>query len=56
MGRGGGQVVSVLAFQSDDPRWNPAEVHSFFCKILFEKNENKQKRGRDRQRMLPCMH
>ena len=33
MGRGGGQVVSVLAFYSDDPSSNPADVYSFFCKI-----------------------
>ena len=42
-GRGGGQVVSVLAFYSDDPSSNPAVN---FCKIVIEKNENKQKRGR----------
>ena len=29
----GGQVVSVLAFYSDDPSSNPAEAYSFFCKI-----------------------
>ena len=29
MGRGGGQVVSVLAFYSDDPSSNPAEVYNF---------------------------
>ena len=45
MGRGGGQVVIVLAFYSDDPSLNPAEAYSFFCKIVFEKNENKQERG-----------
>ena len=28
-GRGGGQVVSVLAFYSDDPSSNPAEVCNF---------------------------
>ena len=43
MGRGGGQVVRVLAFHSDDPSSNPAEAYSFFFKIVFEKNENKQK-------------
>ena len=31
--RGGGQVVSVLAFLSDDPSSNPAVVYSFFCKM-----------------------
>ena len=28
LGSGGGQVVSVLAFYSDDPSSNPAEVYS----------------------------
>ena len=31
-GRGGGQVVSVLAFYSNDPSSNPADASSFFCK------------------------
>ena len=39
MGRGGGQVVSVLAFYSDDPSSNPAEVYSFFRNIRLEKNK-----------------
>ena len=43
MGCGGGQVVSLLAFYSNDPSSNPAKVYSFFCNIVFEKNENKQK-------------
>ena len=43
MGRGGGQVVSVLAHYSKDLSLNPAEAYSFNCKIVFEKNENKQK-------------
>ena len=47
-GCGGGQVVSELAFYSDDPSSNPAEVYNFSVKIVIEKNENKQKRGRDR--------
>ena len=42
-GRGGGLVVSVLAFYSDDPSSIPAEVYNFFCKNIVEKNENKQK-------------
>ena len=29
---GGGQVVSMLAFYSDDPSLNPAEAYSFLCK------------------------
>ena len=45
-GRGCGQVVSVLAFYSDDPSSNPAEAYSFSCKIVFEKNKNKQKESR----------
>ena len=43
MGRGGGQMVSVLAFYSDDPSSNPADAYSFFVKLVFEKIENKQK-------------
>ena len=33
LGRGGGQVVSVLAFNSDNPSLSPADAYSFFCKI-----------------------
>ena len=41
MGRGGGQVVSVLAFYSIDPSSNPADVYSFFCKIcIWKKQKN----------------
>ena len=29
LGRGGGQVVSVLAFYSDDPSSNPADAYIF---------------------------
>ena len=29
MGRGGGQVVSVLVFYSDYPSLNPADTYSF---------------------------
>ena len=43
MGRGGGQVVSALAFYSDDPSSNPADAYRFSVQIVFEKNENKQK-------------
>ena len=31
LGRGGSQVVSVLAFYFDDPSSNPAEGNSFFA-------------------------
>ena len=30
---GGGQLVSVLAFYSDDQNSNPADSNSFSCKI-----------------------
>ena len=43
LGRGGGQVVSVLAFYSHDPSSNPAAIYSFSLKFVFEKNENNQK-------------
>ena len=49
MGRGGGQVVSVLAFYSNDPSSNPADVYSYFVQIVIEKNENKQKEAWDGQ-------
>ena len=39
MGRGGGQVVSVRAFSSEDPSSNPAKAYSFFVKIVFGKNK-----------------
>ena len=32
-------------FYSDDQSWNPAEANSYSVKFVFEKNENKQKRG-----------
>ena len=37
LGRGGGKVVTVLAFYSDDSSLNPAEAYSFFCKICVWK-------------------
>ena len=45
--RGGGLVVSKLAFYTDDLSSNTAEAYSFFCKILFEKNKkiNKKRPG-----------
>ena len=46
MGRGGGQVVSVFAFFSDDPSSNAADAYSFSVTFVCEKNENKQNRGR----------
>ena len=37
-GRGSGQVVSVVAFYSDDPSSNPADAYSFSVKFVFKKN------------------
>ena len=45
-GRGGGQVVSVLAFYSDDPSSNPAEVNIYSVQFVFEMNENNYNKGR----------
>ena len=42
-GRGGGQVVSVLAFYSDDLSSHPADTYSFSVQVVFEKNQNKHK-------------
>ena len=36
-------MVSVFTFYSDNPSLNPADAYSFYVKLLFEKNENKQK-------------
>ena len=36
MDRGGGQVVSVLAFNSNNPSLNPNEVYNF---LLFKKQK-----------------
>ena len=45
-GRGGGQVVSVLAFYSDGPSSNPAEVYNFSVKLLFKRTKiNKKEAG-----------
>ena len=42
-------MVSVLAFYSNDPSSNPADVYSYFVQIVIEKNENKQKEAWDGQ-------
>ena len=42
-GRCCGQVVSVLAYKSDDPSLNLADAYSFSVKFVLEKNKNKQK-------------
>ena len=36
VGRGGGQVVSVLTYYSDDPSSNPAEVYIFPVNLLLK--------------------
>ena len=42
-GCGGGLVVSVLAFYSDDPSSIPAEVHNFSVNCCWtERNEQKE--------------
>ena len=38
-GCGGGLSVSVVAFYSDDPNSNPADVYSFLSIMLFEKRK-----------------
>ena len=43
-GRGGGQMVSVLAFHSNDPSLNAAESTVFLSKIAW-KNEKEAKSG-----------
>ena len=46
MGRGGGQVFSVLAFYSDDPSSNPAEVYNFSVKLILKRTKiNKKEAG-----------
>ena len=37
--RGGGLVVSVLAFYSDDPSLNPTEVYNFSVKLLLKRTK-----------------
>ena len=44
LGRGGGQVVSMLAFSSDDPSLNPAKAFIFSVKFAFEMSEMKKKK------------
>ena len=35
----GGQVVSMLAFYSDDPSLNPADVNNFSVKFVTERTK-----------------
>ena len=44
VGRGGGLVVSVLAFYSDDLCRNPAEVCNFCVKLLLKRKKINKKR------------
>ena len=44
LGRGGGQVVSVLAFYSDDPSSNHAEVYNFPVNFLLKRTKINKKR------------
>ena len=41
LGRGGSQVVSVLAFYFDDPSSNPAEGNSFLLHLHFASSRSK---------------
>ena len=44
--RGGGQVVSILAYYSDDPSSNPAKNANCFVKLYMERTKiNKRARG-----------
>ena len=43
VGRGGGQVVSALAFYSDDPSSNPTEVYNFSVKLLLKRTKINKK-------------
>ena len=43
LGHGGGHVVSVLTFYSNDPSSNPTEVYSF-CKICVWKQQKQTKK------------
>ena len=44
LGRGGGQVVSALAFNSDNLSLNPAEDYCFFRKLLLVNIKDTTKR------------
>ena len=43
-GRGGGQVVSVLALNSDDPSLNLADAYSFSVKYVSKRTKINKKR------------
>ena len=44
MGGGGGQVVSALAYYSDNPSSDPADVYCFLLKFVFERTKINKKR------------
>ena len=39
LGRGSGQLVSVLAFNSDNPSSNPAKVYSLIVQIILKERQ-----------------
>ena len=43
LGRGGGQVISELAFYSDDPSSNPIEVYSFSVILCLKRTKINEK-------------
>ena len=46
VGCGGGQVVNMLTFYSDNPSSNPAEVYNFSVKLLLKRTKiNKKEAG-----------
>ena len=45
LGRGGGQVLSMLAFYSNNPNLNPAEVYNFSLQLDLNRTKI-DKRGR----------
>ena len=45
-GSGGGQVVSVLAFYSDDRSSNTAEVYHIFVKLYLKRKYARYRRNR----------
>ena len=47
-------MVSILTFYSDDPSSNPAGANIFLCKMLLQKNENKQKREAKNAPLMKC--
>ena len=43
MGRGGGQVVSVITYFSDDPSSDPGEVYVFILKNCSKRTRGNKK-------------